>query len=146
MNLLKSLASGLAGAAALTIAHQLLKENVDDAPRMDKLGRQALKHTLTKAGVTLPSRVGLRRYTFAGDIVANTLYYSLVGLAPEASLATGVALGLTAGVGAVALPEPLGLNPAFAGKSDKTKLLTIGLYALGGMVAGAVTCLWKDEA
>ncbi|RFM26846.1 hypothetical protein [Deminuibacter soli] len=145
MNLLKSLASGLAGAAALTIAHQLLKDNVDDAPRMDKLGKQALKHSLTKAGITLPSRVNLRRYTFAGDIIANTLYYSLVGLAPKASVTTGIALGVSAGVGAVALPEPLGLNPAFAGKSDKTKLLTIGLYTLGGIVAGAVACVLKDK-
>lgn len=145
MSIFKSLISGVAGAAALTITHQLLKDNVADAPRMDKLGKQALKHTLTKAGVTLPSRANLRRYTFAGDIVANTLYYSLVGSMPKARLSTGVALGLFAGVGAVALPGPLGLNPAYAAKSDRTKLLTMGLYTLGGIVAGAVANALKQK-
>lgn len=134
MKLLRSLVSGLAGATALTICHQLLKANVPDAPRMDKLGRQALKKTITAAGGTLPSRTALKRYTFAGDILSNAAYYSLA--AGSNSIWKGALLGTSAGVGAVTLPDKLGLDARHSNKTVRTRALTVGLYLLGGLVSG----------
>lgn len=141
MGILKSLISGLAGATALTVVHQFLKKNVADAPRMDKLGRQALKRSLTSAGINLPSRAGLQRYALLADLICNTLYYSTVGIRPKSAITTGAALGLTAGAGAVSLLNTLGLSRRHAAKTDRTKAMTIGLYATGGIVAGIVAKL-----
>lgn len=146
MSLAKSLLSGLAGAAALTIAHQVLKKYVADAPRMDKLGKQALKKVITSSGCTLPSRKRLKQYTLVSDVLSNAVFYSMVGASAAHSTAAGAGLGLSAGIGAVTLPEKLGLHAKYASRTKTTALLTVGLYLFGGIVAGTVyQVLDKEE-
>jgi hypothetical protein len=53
----------------------------------------------------------------------------------------GTALGLAAGIGAVALPGPMGLGSEPSTRTPQTTALTIGLYLLGGVVAGATFAL-----
>jgi len=45
---------------------------------------------------------------------------------------------LAAGAGAIYLPKKMGLNSKHSGKTNQTKFFTLGLYALGGYVAGKV--------
>lgn len=130
--------SGMAGSLVLTLFHQLLKANVADAPRMDKLGRQALKKMLIATGCDVPRKANLQKITLVGDLVGNAAYYSLVGVKPASALTTGAVLGLAAGIGAVVLPGELGLNPTYSNATTKTQVLTIVLYLTGGLVAGAV--------
>lgn len=134
MKTLASLTSGLVSSIALTLMHQALKNNVAHAPRMDKLGMQALK----KAGVNAGSKEKQYYTTMAGDVAGNAAYYSMVGKYPEHSLLAGVALGTMAGLGAISLPEKLGLNKKYSGETAKTKWLTLGLYVSAGLIAGAV--------
>lgn len=89
------------------------------------------------ADMEVPPRRALLPITFAAEMVSNTAYYSLVGLArPENALAAGAALGLAAGIGAVILPGPLGLGEEPSSRSPETKLLTVAWYLAGGVVAG----------
>jgi len=137
--MIEALGSGLAGACALTAAHLAVQKTVKDAPRMDVLGERAIAKTIAAAGGTPPSAEALYPAALAGDIVANSAYYSLVGVAGrEAAPVTGAVLGLLAGVGALALPGPLGLGSEPSNKTVKTQVLTVGLYLLGGLVAGMV--------
>ena len=133
-----SFVSGLAGATVLTLFHQLLRVSVKDAPRMDKLGNQALKKVIKATGGTLPSDQQLKTYTFAGDIISNAIFYAAVGTSAKKSTLLGAGLGLSAGIGGVLLPKKMGLNPLYSAGTNKTKLLTIGLYLTGGLVAGIV--------
>ena len=131
-----SFLSGLAGAVALTALHQLLKNNVSKAPRLDKLGMQALEKTVQSATGEVPDSKTLYNSTLIGDITGNAAYYSLVRLAPEHSCIAGATLGALAGVGAIILPEKMGLDASATNRSNKTKLLTIALYTAGGLITG----------
>lgn len=133
-----SIISGLAGALALTLLHELLKKNVTAAPRMDKLGQQGLAKVLSASGSEIPPADDLQKLALGGDIIGNSMYYSMVGIKPKYSLLTGAAIGLSAGIGAVALPGKIGLNEQYSNATNKTQFLTILLYLTGGLVAGGV--------
>jgi hypothetical protein len=134
--MLKALGSGLVGACALTLIHEAARRYIDEAPRMDVVGMRAITKTLR--AVDLEPPVPLHEAALVGDIVSNSLYYSLVGVgAREDALRNGALLGLAAGLGAVFLPEPLGLGRQPAGNSTETNLMTVAWYLLGGLAAGA---------
>src|SRR5205085_9118958 len=112
MKLISAIGGGVAGAAILTLLHQTIKSLTPDAPRMDLLGMEAISKTLEKTGVDVPGEEALYNITLAGDMISNSLYYTLAGVGNEKqAIRRGVLLGLAAGLGAVYLPKPLGLNP-----------------------------------
>jgi hypothetical protein len=133
--MLKALGSGLLGACALTLIHEAARRYLDDAPRMDVLGMRALSKTMRAVEVEPP--IGLHEAALVGDIVSNSLYYSLVGAGDRReALRNGALLGLAAGLGAVFLPEPLGLGRQPT-ESTRTQLMTVAWYLAGGLAAGA---------
>jgi hypothetical protein len=134
----KSLVAGFAGAITTTVLHELIRKNVSNAPRLDLLGEEATAKTIEAAGVTAPEGDRLYWTSMAGDIVANTLYYSMAGLKKQSSVRAGIGLGLSAGLGAVELPGKLGLNEDHTAGSQQKRLMTIGLYVIGGLVTGMV--------
>lgn len=134
-----ALGSGFAGACALTLTHQLLRGATERAPRMDVLGMRAIARGWRAAGAEPPGEGVLHPLSLVGDLVANSCYYGLVGLGgPQGACGRGALLGLAAGVGAVALPGPLGLGSNPSARTASTALMAVGLYFLGGLVAGAV--------
>jgi hypothetical protein len=134
--MLKALGSGLVGAFTLTLVHETARRFIDDAPRMDVVGMRAIAKTLGAAGTEAP--VPLHEAALVGEIVTNSLYYGLVGLGRgEDALRNGALLGLVAGLGAVFLPEPLGLGRQPTEDSPQTELMTVAWYLLGGIAAGA---------
>jgi hypothetical protein len=138
---------GLAGAIALTLIHEGLRRINPKAPRMDLLGMNALSNLIKGAGKEPPAKDKLYGWTMAGDVLSNSLYYSLTGVGhKKGALLRGGLIGLAAGAGAVLLPRPLGLNEAYSNRSTQTKLLTVGLYIAGGLVsAGVLRLLHKRE-
>ncbi len=106
---------------------------------MDLLGMNALSKILRKFSAKIPERNQLFGWTLAGDIVGNTLYYSLAGAgSKKTSLSKGILLGLTAGLGAVTLPKKIGINDAPSNRTLQTKVMTVAWYIIGGMVTAAV--------
>ena len=137
MSLLAALGGGLAGACALTAIHETARRVLPEAPRMDVLGMRAIARVFRAADAEVPPREQLHELALAGDILSNSLYYSLVALGgPGGALACGAALGLAAGVGAVALPEPLGLGDGPSARTNETKAMTVAWYLAGGLAAG----------
>jgi hypothetical protein len=99
---------------------------------MDVYGKRVLK----RAGVRARGKA-LEREALVGDLVANGLFYALLARArPRTAPWSGLALGLAAGLGALLLPQRMGLGrrPAHARRS--TALLTVAWYAAGGLAAG----------
>jgi hypothetical protein len=139
MKLVSSLEGGLLGAFALSVVHQVLKKYNPDAPRMDELGMEALSKTLGFANLPIPEEKKLFLITLAGDLIVNAAFYSAAGIGDKKQVwLRGILLGLSAGIGGVLLPKPMGLNEEASNKTTQTKILTISLYLLGGIVASAV--------
>lgn len=126
-----SLLSGAAGALALTAVHQAARAVTDSAPRMDVVGMRALARGAEAAGTEAPkSHAGLYRATLAGDLIANSAYYSLA-----TTYTRGVALGLLAGVGALVLPKRMGLGTPPGSELLSNQLMTVAWYLTGGLAA-----------
>ncbi len=143
--LLTTLGSGLAGAVALNVLHEAVRQVVPQAPRADLLGERSIKKGYEALDETPPTGTSLYVQAMAGDVFSNAVYYSLVGLNPKQPLLTGAALGLLAGVGAVTLPGPLGLGDAPTTRTNATVAMTIGWYLFGGLVTGAVLSRWQTR-
>lgn len=137
MSGMTALGSGLAGALALTAVHETARQQISTAPRMDMLGMQAIENGFRTVHAQPPQGTALYELAMVGDFVSNALYYSMVAAGkPEGALVRGAMLGLTAGLGAVVLPKPLGLQPQL-NRTNATHAMTIGWYLLGGLAAGA---------
>jgi hypothetical protein len=142
----RMLASGVAGAAALTAVHQAVKENVPDAPRMDVLGMRSIEKICEKFGIEAPQGSALFSSALVGDIISNSIYYSPVGMSKgTAAFGKGISLGLMAGLGALKLPQMMGLGSEPATKTPRTMALTVGMYVVGGLAAAAIASILPDR-
>jgi hypothetical protein len=119
---------------------ELLKRADPNAPRLDLLGKQATSKLLKKTKRHF-SEKQLYNTSLAGDILFNTLYYSLAGIKTKKAAATGGLLGTGMGLAAVMLPKLLDLNAGYTGGSAKRKYMTLGLYLAGGLVAAGLAYL-----
>jgi len=136
----RSFASGMVGAVALTSVHQLARRMTDAAPRMDVLGERAIGRAAAATCGTVPPRSTLHRWALAGDLLANSAYYSLVTCGRDAQVWTrAVGLGLAAGVGALVLPSRLGLGDPPKSELLSNKVMTVAWYLLGGLAAAAAS-------
>lgn len=147
MGLLKALGGGLVGACALTLLHEAGRRVIPNAPRMDILGMRAIQKSMRAVGEEeTPADMELHDLALVGDLVSNSLYYSLVGVGdPRHALLRGTLLGLAAGVGAVALPGPLGLGESPSARTPQTEILTVAWYTIGGLAAAAAFQLLDES-
>ena len=138
MTTLKAVASGAAGAVALNLVHETARQLVPEAPRVQRVAMRAIARPLRLVGRKPPDERTRYGMAMAGDLVGNTLYYSLVGLGGSRhQWARGAALGLVGGLMAVALPGPLGLGSGPVARSPARQAMTVGWYIIGGLAAAA---------
>ncbi len=139
------LAGGFAGACTVASLHEGLRRLTPDAPRMDLLDMEALQKMLKALHAEVPKRDALLKWTVAGEAASNIAYYGITGIGHgRGAWLRGALLGLAAGVTAVVLPKPLGLSEAPSNRTTQTKVMTLGLYLIGGLVAAAVAKLVDD--
>lgn len=145
-DMVKAFVGGLAGACVVTAVHETVRRLNPDAPRMDVLGMRSISKLMQKAGATPPQdKQELHTWALVGDVVSNSMYYSMAGTGKSAWW-RGAVLGAAAGAGAVLLPGPLGLGEEPSNKTTQTQALAVGYYLLGGLVAAAVGfALSQDE-
>ena len=141
-----SLASGAIGAGVLTLIHQSAKGRLPRAPRMDVVGMRAVDRVTQWIGARVLPRPQLHRAALAGALIANSLYYSMVvGRTPAETWRRGLMLGAMAGVGALSLPEPLGLGTAPHSSDRGNQLMTVAWYVLGGLAAAAAANAFRSR-
>jgi hypothetical protein len=147
MRLSSSLIGGLGGAITLTLLQELLKKIDPNAPRLDLLGKQATSKLLKKTKRQF-SEQQIYNTSLAGDVLFNSLYYSLAGIKTKKAATTGGLLGTGMGLAAVMLPKLLELNAGYTGANAKRKYMTMGLYIAGGLVAAGIAwlCDKKQDA
>lgn len=147
--MIRALINGLAGACALTVAHELVRKSRPNAPRLDILGMRSVSKIMSAFGVEPPTGATLQKYALVTDIVSNAVMFSAVGAKPGISTwLKGINLGLMAGVGAVTVPEKVGLGKDTAlltKRTTATAVTTVGLYVLGGLAAAAVAQIGRKK-
>ena len=132
----KSLGSGFLGALAVTAANQVGKRVMPGAPRLDLLGMRLASQAMRKAQLKPLHGLSLYAVSFIGELISNSLFYALVGLGSTRSAwLRGALLGLSAGLGAVALPEPLGIGKSPTARTRRMRIATVAWYMLGGLIA-----------
>jgi hypothetical protein len=146
-NLLAAVASGLVGAITLNAIHETARHLSNEAPRVDRLGEQALAKTMENLGSEPPPTLDdLYLPTLIGDLTSNSLYYALsAAFGKRNAIASGALLGAAAGVGAVYLPDKIGLRKSYTAASNERAAMTIAWYLAGGVVAGLTYKLLTDD-
>jgi len=130
---------GLAGALALNGLHQAYQLADHDAPRVDLIGEQALTEIMESMGINPLKGNALFATTMVADVLSNALYYSIIGIGKKKNLIIrGATYGLAAGIGALTLTQPLGLRDAPVTRTEKTKVLTVAWYLIGGITTGLI--------
>lgn len=128
-----------ANESLLSILQKIVRMIDRTAPRLDEVGKHNIAKLADKADMNVPEQDMNYLINTASEKVSDKLV-TLFGHSPEDNiLLKGAALGLTAGVGAVLLP---GHHQMFeVGNTDNTKnkLLTIGVYILGGIAASYIS-------
>jgi hypothetical protein len=124
-----------------------MRRLTDDAPRVDALGKHTVKEVFDRLGIDAPQGNTLYSTALAGEIITNSLYFSQIGgRRGMPTLLKGLNLGVMAGVGAIFVPQKVGLGKEPLAKSAKTALLTVGLYAFGGLCAGLMAQLLPGKS
>lgn len=137
MRIQSSLTAGLFGAVFLNVVHEGMRQVVPAAPRVDLIGRQLVAQAFRAQGEKPPQGASQYALAMAGDLLSNTLYYSLVGTRRSAPW-RGLLLGAVGGWGAVKAPDYLDLPREAVQRHPATKLMTVAWYTLGGLAAGVV--------
>ncbi len=142
MSFVKTIGSGMAGSLALTLINETARRVLPNAPRLDILGQRAVGKTMQAVGQQPPT--GSRSYPLAlvSDLVSNSLYYSVAASGRNRNVwMKGALMGLSAGIGAVILPQPMGLGEQPTARTWQTKAMTVAWYVAGGLATAAVARL-----
>lgn len=135
---IKNYLAGFGGAVVLNVLHETFKRSSVDSPRIDKVGEEAVQKTLGFFNTQISDPQTLYNTTLAGDLISNAAYYSMIAKDPENAWSKAISLGLTAGIGAVMLPEKMGLNDKPVAKNTQRKVLTVGFYLAGALATAAL--------
>jgi len=138
MKWIKNMTAGLIGSVALNILHEIVRKNVRNAPQINLLGEEVVNKTLSQVGTPIVDAEDLHKVTLEADLIANATYYSMIGGNSRYIWPKAVALGLSAGIGAIQLPEPLGLDSRPVTRTTQTKVLTVGYYLFGALITATV--------
>ncbi|WP_326983857.1 hypothetical protein VUJ46_04755 [Chryseobacterium sp. MYb264] len=125
----KKILAGLGGAIALNLLHETIRKNFDNVPEVNKVGEEALNKALDKVDMKITDKDQLYAATLAGDIVSNGIYY-----ATTATSSFNMASGVAAGLGAVLLPQKMGLDDAPVAENNQKKAMTVAYYLFGAIV------------
>ncbi|WP_461790688.1 hypothetical protein [Pedobacter sp.] len=135
---IKNTTAGFVGAIALNAIHEIVRKNVKNAPQINLLGAEAVNKTLSMAGRPIQNPEDLYKITLETDIIANTAYYSIIGGKGKYIWPRAIVMGLSAGIGALRMPESLGLDDTPVTHTNTTKALTVGYYLFGALVTAAM--------
>lgn len=139
MRIRTNLVAGAAGAILLNIIHEIARKTLTRAPHVNEIGEEGIVKIAESLGTEAPQGNALYATTLASDFIGNAFYYSAVGKgSPQNIWLRGLGLGLTAGIGALALPGKLGLDDRPVKRSNLTQVLTVAWYTIGGIAAAGV--------
>ncbi|WP_131725515.1 MULTISPECIES: hypothetical protein [unclassified Chryseobacterium] len=137
--MLKKMIAGLGGAVALNLLHEVVRKTCKDVPHINELGEEALSKMTDGTAMKITNPDQLYAATLAGDVISNSVYYATTATTHD------FASGLLAGVGAIALPQKLGLDPDPVAGTTRKKVMTVGYYLFGAIVTKLIYDQIKEK-
>jgi hypothetical protein len=143
-NKVAGLAGGILGALVIKGIHELVKKLDKDVPHFDHLDHSAHeKHNFFGGGGAEPSKFFSGGLT--GELFNNAIHQSVAGLSDKTTdLKSGI-MGIASGLGAVYLPEVLGINNEHKGHSDHKHQVLSTIYNLAGVFIAAKVVEWFND-
>lgn len=140
-----ALAGGLLGALVIKGIHELVKKIDKDVPHFDFFDMEASKKNNFVGGES-----GTINKLFSGGITGemfnNAIHNSISGLSDKATDVKSGIMGVASGLGAVYLPEVLGLNKEHKGHSEQKHQVLATIYSLAGVFIATKVVEWfKDR-
>ena len=136
----RSLASGLAGALALTAIHEVARRRFASAPRMDEVAMRGLRKILP-GKFRDPRR--LHQLALAGDLLSNSV---IAAPTRKATWMRAGVLGTAAGLCALFLPERLGLGVPHNSHRRTNQFMTVGWYLAGALATAFVATRVREAS
>lgn len=134
MRWIRNMAAGLMGSVALNILHEVVRKNLRNVPEVNLIGAEAVNKTLSHYGRPIQDPNDLHKVTLELDLIANAAYYSAIGGSGKYIWPKAIAMGLSAGIGALKLPAPLGLDPTPVTATTQKQVMTVGYYLFGALI------------
>ena len=107
---------------------------------MDLMGMRALRRMSPQLYEPHTSSERLHTLALAGDLLCNSLYYAAIpARTASATWTRAVVLGFAAGLGALLLPEPIGLGPPPYSDRRSNQLMTVAWYVVGAVATAAAS-------
>ena len=128
----KRLIAGFGGAIALSALDNYVRKHFDEVPEFSEMGEQVIDKSLDVVNLQVKDHDKLYNATVAGDVITNGIYYSLT------PFKMSTLVGALGGLGAIALPKQLGLDNEPIAGTDKKKMITVGYYVFGALVAAGI--------
>ena len=141
---LATLAGGIAGALIIKGIHELVKKLDKDVPHFDHLDLNVReKHNF------FGGEGGTENKFFSGgltgDLLNNAIHKSVSGLSDSNTDLKGGILGIASGLGAIYLPEVLGINHEHKGHSEKKHQVLATIYSLAGVFIASKVVEWIND-
>ncbi len=128
----KRVIAGVGGAVALNMLHSFVKKNFDNVPDFGEMGEEAIDKSLGIMNLKVKDHDKLYNATLTGDILTNAVYYAFTPFKMSS------VIGALGGLSAIVLPKKLGLDNTPIAGTDKKKMITVGYYVFGAMVASGI--------
>lgn len=127
----------LATQSPLTILQKIVRLFNPDAPHFNQLGRSTIMMLADKADLNVPDNDVTELLERVSE-KATSAISGLFGDTGESAILQGAALGLSVGVGTVLLQPKEEYFTHRNQSGAKKKLLTVGLYVAGGILASII--------
>jgi len=123
-----------------TAIHESARRLIPRASRLDSLGRQGLVRVIRGFGARAPGRDELQAVALVGDLVGNAGLFAaaLAVSSPRSAPVRGAMVGVLAGLATLMVPPQLKIGPRPGQLPPVTRVMTVGFYVGGGLVAGLV--------
>lgn len=142
------LGTALVGTLTVAALQHVSRFLLKDGPRMDVVGEKIIEKGFRRFGRKPPENSRLLSWV-GGNIGSDTLVFALVGMGqPKRPVVRGAIVGALTGLGALVLPPLLGITSRHTAKNPKQAAMTVGLYLIAGLAAGAAHQLapaFEDE-
>ena len=139
MNTKLSFLDNLSSQKILSLVQKIVRLFDPSTPLFEEVGKKRMGLLAAKADLDVPDHEMHDMLHNASETITNKIVGFMGNPDSENLVLRGAALGLTAGIGVVLLHDHQEHHLLSAKEKTNKKLMTVGLYVVGGILASIIT-------